>query len=574
LHWIRSILCLLIAACSATAQATPLLLEDKTRTYDAWPNVRVLADADRTLSVEAALARLDKFAPPNSAHAAMGFRKEAIWLHVPVIVAPQSDGKWILEVDYALLNRLDVFVARDGKARHLGAMGNLQPRANRPLSNRTPAIALDLVSGARHDLLVRVDTKSSLILPIRISKPGAFVQRTTNEFMLQGFLVAIGFCLLFFSLQQWHSLGDGVYGRYALLIVCNLFFSAHLFGLGAHYLWTDNAWLETHVAGISSLLTSCATALFVEGVLGDDLSRRIRATLRVLAGLLAGCAVLYAFDLLSTRLLGIVMGVIGLLPVLLGLPGALARARRGDSVGWYFMLAWGGYFLSGAVLWMLVTGRFGASFWTLHSLQFGNTIDMLIFMRIVILRTAAAHLAAQHASRDRDALHSLAHSDPLTGLYNRRGLNAALSAVLPHATPQHSVAMYMMDLDGFKPVNDQHGHDVGDELLERIAQRLRDTVRATDIVARVGGDEFVVVATGLHSERQAVELGDKLVAAFKKPFKLKRHTCNVGVTIGFVLAPEDGQEALALTKLADAAMYTGKQRGKGALVRSERPFAS
>jgi diguanylate cyclase len=294
----------------------------------------------------------------------------------------------------------------------------------------------------------------------------------------------------------------------------------------------------------------------------------------VLAGLLAGCAVLYAFDLLSTRLLGIIMGVLGLLPVLLGLPGALARARRGDSVGWYFMLAWVGYFLSGAVLWMLVTGRFGASFWTLHSLQFGNTVDMLIFMRIVILRTAAAHLAAQHASRDRDALHSLAHSDPLTGLYNRRGLNAALSAVLPHATSQHAVAMYMMDLDGFKPVNDKHGHDVGDELLERIAQRLRETVRATDIVARVGGDEFVVVATGLHSERQAVDLGEKLVAAFKKPFKLKHHTCSVGVTIGFVLAPEDGQEALALSKLADAAMYTGKQRGKGALVRSEGPFAS
>jgi diguanylate cyclase len=568
LRWIRVILCLLLANHWGTTCAAGLILDDNVRSYDAWPAVRILADAERALNADTALARLDKFTAPDGAHAAMGFRKEAIWLHVPLAVAPDSDGKWILDIDYALLNRLDVYLARDGKTRYLATMGNLQPRAARPLSSRTPAVALDLVPGVTHDLLVRVDTKSSLILPIRLSKPGAYHQRATNEFMLQGFLVAIGFCLLIFSLQQWRSLGDGVYGRYAALIVCNLLFTAHLFGLGAHYLWTDNAWLETHVAGISSLLTSSATALFVEGVLATDLSPRIRKTLRVLAALLAGCAVLYAFDLLSTRLLGIVMGVLGLLPVLLGMPGALKRARSGDSVGWYFMLAWFGYFLSGAILWFLVTGRMDASFWTMHSLQFGNTVDLLIFMRIVILRTAATHLAAQHASRERDALHSLAHSDPLTGLYNRRGLNAALAAVLPHATPQQSVAMYMMDLDGFKPVNDQHGHDVGDELLERIAERLRHTVRGSDIVARVGGDEFVVVATGLHSERQAIDFGEKLIAAFGKPFQLDGRVCSVGVTVGYVIAPMDGRDAPALSKLADAAMYLGKQQGKGTLVRS------
>ena len=164
-------------------------------------------------------------------------------------------------------------------------------------------------------------------------------------------------------------------------------------------------------------------------------------------------------------------------------------------------------------------------------------------------------------------MHSLAHSDPLTGLYNRRGLNAALAAELPSCTPQQGLAIYMMDLDGFKPVNDQYGHDAGDELLGIIAQRLRTAVRSSDAIARTGGDEFVVMAAGLHSEQQAAELGEKLAALFREPFKVAKNSCRVGVTIGYVMAPGDGVDALGLMKAADAAMYAGKQGGRGAVVR-------
>ncbi len=564
------LLVLFLAAFSwhgTASRAAPLLLDDRTPAFEAWPVLTLLKDASGTMSVDDVLASLEKFTPPVSAYAALGFSKEPVWLRVPLAVSAQSDGKWILDIDYALLNRVDVFLATAGKAQRIAVLGNLQPLAARPLMGRAPAVELDLAPGGQYELLLRIDTKNSLILPVRLSRPGAFHQRANNEFLMQGMLMAVGLCLLLFSLQQWISLGDSVYGKYALLISCNLLFMAHLFGFGGLYLWTDNPWLETHTAGVASLLTACATALFIEGILGTDMSPRIRGAMRMIAAFLAMFAVLFAMDLVGNRLLALVMGVLGLLPALLGLPGALARVRRGDSVGTYFIIAWVTSFFAGIVLYGVVTGLLRANFWTMHALQFGATLDMLIFMRIVILRTAAVHQAAQTASRERDVLHSLAHSDPLTGLTNRRGLNVALAAALPRCTSQQGLAIYMMDLDGFKPVNDQYGHDAGDELLGIIAQRLRTAVRSRDVIARTGGDEFVVMAAGLQGEPQAAELGEKLVALFREPFMLSKHSCAVGVTIGYVVAPGDGVDAVGLMKSADAAMYAGKQRGKGALVR-------
>ncbi len=555
------------AGAAGSLSAAPLVLDDLTPVHDAWPHVRVLSDPRRSIAVEAAQMRLSEFELPASPHAGMGFRNDALWFHIPVTVPAGSDGRWVLEIDYALLNRIDVFIVREGHAVKQATMGSLQPFRDRPLGSRTPAVMLDLPPGQAVDVLFHIDTRSSVIVPVKFLKPSAFHARANREFLLQGILISIGLCLLAFSLQQWASLKDTVYAKYAAVIICHLLFSAHLFGLGAMFLWTDRPWIEVHMAGLSLLMVSATLALFVEAVLADDLHPRARLALKALAGVLVFFALLFALDWMNNKWLGIVSAVFGLMPALIGLPGAFARVRRGDIVGTYFILAWAGYFLTGVVLSLTINGHIGINFWTLHSLQFGATFDMLVFMRIVILRTAAEHRAAQLASRERDVMKSLAATDSLTGLTNRRGLNESLATLVPHATPERQLAIYMLDLDGFKPVNDQHGHDTGDELLIAIGARLTAAVRSRDIVARVGGDEFVVVATDLKAESQAAEVGSKLAAVFSTPFELTAHTCRVGVTIGYVVAPQDGSQPAGLLKAADAAMYAGKQGGKGRVVR-------
>ena len=392
--------------------------------------------------------------------------------------------------------------------------------------------------------------------------------------MLQGLLTSLVLCLLLYSVLQWVSLREFLYLKYALLIFGSGLFSVHFFGIGEQYLWPDGSWIGNHAAGLSSLLAAYGTTLFVVDVLGADMSPKLRLAMRIVGAIFVLTGIGYALNILDLYFVTIIMSFFSALPSLLGVPGAVARMRRGDHTGAYFIAAWVTYAIASVIMIGVVRGAIGANFWTLHSFQIGATIDMLVFLRIAVLRSAAVHRAAQQATLEHDALLSLAHSDPLTGLLNRRGLQATLLAVLPKATAQNMLAVYMLDLDQFKPVNDQHGHDVGDELLVVAASRLRATMRAGDVVARLGGDEFVVMASGLHSEKQARELGHKLLDAFRLPFSLTQHTCHVGITIGYALAPADGNDALGLLKSADAAMYIGKQNGKNCVRRIGMTLAS
>ena len=568
--WGKCFICwAFLALAAGCAWGAPLRIDDR-EVIDAWPHVRVLSDPQRSIDAKTALARLDQFAPPVSPHAGMGFRDDALWFHIPIVLANDAKRLWVLEFDYALLNRIDVYLVRDQKLEKLATMGSLQPFRERPLGSRTPALMLELVPGQAADILFHIDTRSSVIVPVKLLSPAAFHARANHEIMLQGILAAIGLFLLVFSLQQWLSLKDPVYGKYAAAIVCHLLFNAHLFGIGATYLWTDWPWLEVHMAGLSLLMVSATLALFVEAVLAEDLHPRARQALKALFVVLVLFAVLFALDLMNNRWLGVVSAVFGLMPSLIGLHGALKRVRRGDAVGTYFILAWAGYFATGVVLSLTINGHIGVNFWSLHALQFGATFDMLIFMRIVILRTAAEHRAAQLASLERDVMKSLALTDSLTGLANRRGLNEALALLLARATPTQMLAIYMLDLDGFKAVNDRHGHDTGDALLSSISARLQACLRSGELVARVGGDEFVVVAAGLSSEASAHALGQRLRGEFTTEFDAGNHHCRVGVTIGYVVAPLDGTHAAALLKAADAAMYAGKQAGKNALTRANQ----
>jgi diguanylate cyclase len=557
-------------ACAAQA---PLVLSQATPVVQVWPAVTMLPDPQRNLSVEQVLAKPAGFAPPQSAYAALGLRKDVVWLRAPFMVQPQAAGgaeektaaQWLLDIDYPVLNRVDVYVLAEGKIVQRALLGNAQPQAQRPLKSRSHAVALQLQPGTSYEMLLRVETAGSMILPITLSTLSAFQSRALSEQMLQGVFTSIGLCLLLYSLAQWISLRENLYLKYAFLVTGSISFSLLFFGIGEQFLWTDIQWIETHIASLAALAAACGTALFIEHALGSDMSPRLRTASRWVAAILALTAVAYALNLINIYVTSAVVSTVGLTPALLGTPGAIARARRGDSVGAYFLVAWIGYFVSTAVMVGLVRGLVGVNFWTMHSFQIGATFDMLIFMRIATLRAQAVHLAAQRATLERDNLMSLAHSDPLTGLSNRRGLSMQLGAAVPASGPDNILAVYMLDLDGFKLVNDKFGHDVGDELLVAVAKRLRATVRVADVVARLGGDEFVVMATGLQTHGQAKDLGLELLGAFHAPFDLAEQRCSVGVTIGYALSPSDSRDGAALLKRADAAMYDGKQAGKNCL---------
>ncbi len=132
--------CLLWMLGTAQSVAATLSLDDAVRVHDAWPHVRVLSDPERRIAADEALQRLAEFKPPTSPHAGMGFRNDALWFHLPVAVPADSDGRWVLEIDYALLNRVEVFIAHGGRAEHAATMGSLLPfrRGHWPARDTAP----------------------------------------------------------------------------------------------------------------------------------------------------------------------------------------------------------------------------------------------------------------------------------------------------------------------------------------------------------------------------------------------------------------------------------------------------
>lgn len=160
-------------------------------------------------------------------------------------------------------------------------------------------------------------------------------------------------------------------------------------------------------------------------------------------------------------------------------------------------------------------------------------------------------------------LERMAFFDALTGLPNRILLRERLSQALKESKRQGDhVAILYLDLDFFKQVNDQHGHDIGDLLLEEVAKRMSGALRETDTVARLGGDEFAIVLPHVANVDMVSAIASKIVSLLSEPFLLKGWHCQIGTSIGIALAPEHGHDIESLINKADSAMYEAKRGGR------------
>jgi diguanylate cyclase (GGDEF)-like protein len=155
----------------------------------------------------------------------------------------------------------------------------------------------------------------------------------------------------------------------------------------------------------------------------------------------------------------------------------------------------------------------------------------------------------------------MARHDVLTGLPNRAHLLEVLDAALHDARADDGVAVLFLDLDRFKQVNDTLGHLMGDDLLKAVAGRLRDTVRHTDLVARIGGDEFVVVHSSTDPVKESAELASRIIASLVAPFHISGRRVDIGASVGIAVAPRGGIDATALLSRADSALYQTKAAG-------------
>jgi diguanylate cyclase (GGDEF)-like protein/PAS domain S-box-containing protein len=185
----------------------------------------------------------------------------------------------------------------------------------------------------------------------------------------------------------------------------------------------------------------------------------------------------------------------------------------------------------------------------------GGEIEHFISMHEDITEQLDAQARIEH----------LAHYDALTGLPNRSLFFDRLSqAIALSKRSSEHIALFFLDLDRFKPVNDTYGHAVGDLLLKAVAERMLACVRESDTVARIAGDEFTVILNRIAERADVAHVAEKIIKALSEPFQLEGHVVQIGASIGIAIYPGDSQNEHELVKLADTAMYDAKNQGRNA----------
>ena len=203
----------------------------------------------------------------------------------------------------------------------------------------------------------------------------------------------------------------------------------------------------------------------------------------------------------------------------------------------------------------------------------GSAVDVIlagspILIENELVGTVTVYTDISKLKKMEKELAHLATHDPLTNLPNRTLLQDRLEHALKRSARQQDrrradnkwdIALLMIDLDDFKAINDNYGHAIGDLLLQRIARRLESVVRSSDTVARMGGDEFIVIFENISQNRDSAILADKVLNLFSEPFALGEHNINIGASIGVSLHPRDGEDFEKLSTCADKAMYEAKR---------------
>lgn len=541
--------------------------------------------------------------PPTAADLNFGYSSSAYWLRFSVLPRDGASREWLLEIGYPSLDSVELFApdAAGGFGRFQA--GDLQPFASRPYSHRNLVFPVNFAPRQEQTFYMRVVSDGNLTVPAALWTTEGLHRSDQRSYALLALYYGALIALAAYNLLLFFSIRDRRYLEYVAFAASMVVGQASLNGFGNQFLWPD--WPQW---GNAAFPAGMAAA----GFFGALFTRSFLETRRTAPGLDKAILVWVALFAVSAvapfvapyRFAAILVSLAGLSFSAIAVAGGVICSLRGYPGARYFLLAWTVLLLGVAVLAMRNFGWITTNEFTSHAMQIGSALEMLLLSfaladRINAMRhekdqAQAQALVAQQtmvetlqrnelelerrvAQRTREladanarlqeserALRHLAYHDSLTGLANRVLLDDRIAQAIERAKRHdHLVAVLLVDLDGFKAINDSFGHGVGDEVLKLVAQRLRDCVRGSDTLARLGGDEFVVVLEHLHAPQHAGRVANSILDALSEPVLMAGHALYVGASIGLALYPTHGKDMPSLIKQADKAMYRAKDEGRG-----------
>ncbi|HEY6897356.1 MAG TPA: diguanylate cyclase [Rhodocyclaceae bacterium] len=511
--------------------------------------------APSTLEGVRAAWRAGRFTPAASSIPAFGIGSPPVWLRFAVVNNSDQKESRQIRIENPWLDRLDIYiVGKDQVPRHV-RLGDTLPANTRPIPGRFFAAEHSFDSGLT-EIYFRVETPDPIVIPAFFMTEAESERRDLQQGYGYGFIYGYLAALLIYNLVLFVNLRNRIYLRYSSFLGAFLLLNLAYTGHGFAWLWPNQVVLQQWIIPVTMVLFGIAELRFAQAFL--DTATRLphwHRGLSAIAGsvlFLLIMATLISGNQRDALLVGFVfVTVFTLLMPLLG----LAALRSGHAYARYFLAATLAS-MSGALVTALATwGFIPFNDWTFRAVEAGMLVDATV-LALALGRQFRALKAEQMLAELR------ATRDPLTNLYNRR-------AFLDIAQPQwwesrrsgRDLALIMVDLDHFKSINDILGHGAGDAALVEAARVLAGAVRQGDVVARWGGEEFLLLLpnTGIEA---AVALAERLRQQVAE-IRLRHGEAELTFTASFGVVLQTRQESLDhLITDVDACLYRAKRQGR------------
>ena len=598
----RLLLVLLLA--SSALNAAPITLSAPSSGSLLNDRIELLEDVGGQLSIaDMADPAVQSRFQPAAGRTSVGQSRNPWWIKLSLQRGSDAPSQWWLEVGAVTLLDLQLYLpGADGQWQQRQAGERVGFAEGRDHDYRRAVFRLPNLGQQPLTIYLRTYDPAGNSFPLRAWQLHDLEQLAKREHLLLGLIYGVILALLLYNLFILLALRDRAYLWYVLTMGASLVFIASMSGHGFQYLWPNGpvpTWLDRITLPI---LVSLGILRFAQELLST------RTHLRLAHHILNGCIVVYLLAL-GVNLAGyrsetgLLIGLIPIVTVPTLLISSAIRWKQGFIPALFYLLGYGSVLLSFVVLVLRAAGVVQPGESTAYLFPLAVAAEAILFSfalayRIQILkqekadavlqadREKTARLAQaqantaelQHAvdlrtaelaaanerlrQRERELQHAAFH-DPLTELPNRRYLIERCETALANARRHNeAIALLLIDLDHFKPINDKHGHDAGDLMLQCIAQRLREHVRAGDTVARLGGDEFAALVCGADAETHAREIAERLLAELAKPVLYGAERLTVTISIGVALYPQHAGNFAALYKAADEMLYRVKTRGR------------
>lgn len=548
------------------AQREPLQIARQADGLPAVQHLQVLDDTTRSLTIEQVRTPQHEVRFGFPADPLKG--KEAdrvLWFKLQMRLVDPADAtrEWLLLVPTVSTRDLRFYGPFDENGHALAdpvVTGMRHPWATRPAASEQMAWRFRLPGPGTYTAYFRVESTFARIYDVKIWDPADFLESTQDKRMFDGVSYGLLFGLMVYGLVLFLVFGEGLYAYYMLSCACGVLALASINGHALRYPFA-------HWPAVAGIAYTAGPALWA--ICKLQFGRRL-LRLRHFAPwldrlvqvftLTLALAIPYAYwgshPLLTFQLVQVSVVASTVVMVV----GALVAMRRRY---WPAVLYFFGIALLLAGVGTIVLPSWGWMAWAPNQMNVsqGALVAELIVFAVAMASRLRLVLRSEQAltTRTQQLVEALG-TDALTGATSRTGLESRGEEWLGTGEP---FALMLLDLDGFKGVNDAHGHAAGDAVLIATAKRLRQQLRAHDVVARLGGDEFAILVHGTPSPQTLGVMAQRMIEACAGPVDYEGRSVTVGMSLGIACHPNDGNTLAQLLRAADLAMYNVKQRRTG-----------